>query len=89
MDTIPYVVCATSLSIGFTKAKICARSLWYVGNMAILNAKMEPETIHLVGMWTSDTILRYLHTKAKSSRMLWLSRCSITATMRSSLPITL
>ena len=58
MDTIPYVVCATSLSIGFTKAKICARSLWYVGNMAILNAKMEPETIHLVGMWTSDTILR-------------------------------
>ena len=29
-------------------------------------ARVDPDTICLVGMWQSDTILRYFHTTAKS-----------------------
>ena len=29
-------------------------------------ARVDPDTINLVGRWRSDTILRYLHTTAKS-----------------------
>ena len=29
-------------------------------------ARVEPDTIRLVGRWRSDTMLRYLHTTAKS-----------------------
>ena len=28
--------------------------------------RVDPDTIHLVGRWRSDTILHYLHTTAKS-----------------------
>ena len=36
------------------------------GGVALLMARVDPYTIHLVGRWRSDTILRYLHTRAKS-----------------------
>ena len=34
--------------------------------MALLMAQVEPDTIHLVGRWMSNTMLRYLHTTGKS-----------------------
>ena len=36
------------------------------GVMALLMAWVDPYTIHLVGRWRSDMMLRYLHTTAKS-----------------------
>ena len=35
--------------------------------MALLTARVDPDTICLVGRWQSDTMLRYLHTTSKSS----------------------
>ena len=52
--------------IGFSKADISARSLQADGAMAILMARVDPDTIRLVRSWQSDTMLRYLHTTAKS-----------------------
>ena len=34
--------------------------------MALLMAQVDPDTIHLVGWWRSDTMLHYLHTTAKT-----------------------
>ena len=34
--------------------------------MALLMAKVDPATIHLVGRQRNDTMLRYLHTISKS-----------------------
>ena len=34
--------------------------------MDLLTAKVDPDTIHLVARWRSDTMLHYLHTTAKS-----------------------
>ena len=34
--------------------------------MALLMARVDTDTIRLVGRWRSDVMLRYLHTTAKS-----------------------
>ena len=34
--------------------------------MELLIAQVEPDTIRLVGRWRINTLLRYLHTTAKS-----------------------
>ena len=34
--------------------------------MNLLMARLDPDTIRLVGRWKSNTMLRYLHTTAKS-----------------------
>ena len=34
--------------------------------MDLLMARVDPDTILLVGRWQSDTMLHYLHTTAKS-----------------------
>ena len=57
---------AAGLSIRFTEADISAHSLHEEGDIAILMARVEPDTIRLVGRWRSDTILYYIHTTAKS-----------------------
>ena len=36
------------------------------GGMAFLMARVDPDTICLVGRWRSETLLSYLHTRAKS-----------------------
>ena len=33
--------------------------------MDLLIAQVDPDTIHLVGRWRSDTIIRYLHMTSK------------------------
>ena len=35
------------------------------GAIALLMARIDTDTIRLVGMWRSDVMLRYLHTTAK------------------------
>ena len=66
MSDIKAVVRAAGPAIGFTNADISARSLCAGGAMDLLMARVEPDTIRLVGRWRSDTMLRYLHTTAKS-----------------------
>ena len=34
--------------------------------MALLMARVDPDTIHMLRMWRSDTMLCYLHTRANS-----------------------
>ena len=58
--------------IGFTEADISTHSLCTGGVMDLLMAWVDPYTIRLVGRWWSDTMLRYLHTTAKSfTEGLW------------------
>ena len=72
MSAIKSTVRAEGLSIGFTEADISARSLRAEGFMALLMARVDPDTIRLVSMWWIDTMLRYLHTMAKSfTEGLW------------------
>ena len=52
--------------IGFAEAEFSARSLRVGGGMDLFMARLDPDTIHLVGRWRSDTMLRYLHTTANS-----------------------
>ena len=46
--------------------EISAHSLREGEGVALLMARVDPDTIRLVGRWMSDTILRYLHTTANS-----------------------
>ena len=34
--------------------------------MSLLMAQVDPDNIHMVGRWRSNTMLLYLHTRAKS-----------------------
>ena len=36
------------------------------GAMALLMARVDTDTIHLVGRWRSDIMLRYFHTTAQT-----------------------
>ena len=66
MAAIISFVRAAGPEIGFTKADISACSLRVGRAMALLMARVDPDTIRLVGMWQSNTMLRYLHTTAKN-----------------------
>ena len=59
--SIQVIVWVAGPTIGFTAADIIVRSLRSRGAMAILLAKVGPDTIRIMGEWWSDTILRYLH----------------------------
>ena len=60
------VVRAAGPWISFAEADISTCSLRAGGGMALLMARVDPDTIHLVGRWRSDTMLRHLHTTEKS-----------------------
>lgn len=49
---------------GIDPDKLTARSLRPGGATALLCAKIDPDTIKLVGRWKSDAMLRYLHAQA-------------------------
>jgi hypothetical protein len=51
-------------STGIDPAKLTARSLRPGSATALLCAKVDNDTIKLVGRWQSDAMLRYLHTQA-------------------------
>jgi hypothetical protein len=51
-------------STGIDPAKLTARSLRPGGATALLCAKVDNDTIKMVGRWQSDAMLRYLHTQA-------------------------
>ena len=36
------------------------------GEMTLLMARVDPDTIRLIGRWRSDTIIRYIHTNSKT-----------------------
>ena len=51
-------------STGLDPSKLTARSLRPGGATALLCARVDTDTIKLVGRWKSDAMLRYLHTQA-------------------------
>ena len=53
-------------SLGFLPNEVSARCLRAAGANALLNAKVEPEIISLLGRWRSDTMLRYLTVQSSS-----------------------
>lgn len=52
---------------GFDKTLISAQSPRPSGSMALLVAKIDPNTIQLLGHWKSDSMLCYLHVDPLSS----------------------
>ena len=50
--------------VGFTPEDVSARSMRSGGAMALLVARVNMDTIRLVGRWRSDVMLCYLHTTA-------------------------
>lgn len=50
---------------GFDPNKVSCRSLRAAGAMALFCAKVDPETVRLLGRWNSDAMLRYLHLQAE------------------------
>ena len=65
MAAIHAVVRAAGPTIGFTPQDVSTRSLRAGGAMALLTARVNPDTIWLIGRWRRDTMLRYLHTTSK------------------------
>ena len=52
--------------VGFTPEDVNARSMWDEGAMALLMARVDTDTILLVGMWRINVMLSYLHTMAQT-----------------------
>ena len=48
-------------TLGFLATDISARYLCATGDNALLNARIDPEVITLIGRWRSDEFIRYLH----------------------------
>ena len=63
-------------ALGFMSTDVSARCLRAAGANALLNARIDPEVITLIGRWRSDEMLRYLHVQNRhlmkdyASRML-------------------
>ena len=52
--------------VGFTPEDVSPRSMRAGGAMALLMARVDTDTICLMGRWRSNIMLRYLHTKAQT-----------------------
>ena len=52
--------------VGFTPEDVSAQSMRAGGAMAFLMARVDTDTIRLVGRWRSDVMLRYLHTTVET-----------------------
>ena len=65
MSAIISVVHAAGPAIRFNESDISMRSLQSVRAMALLMARVDPDTIRLLGRWRSDTTLHYLQTTEK------------------------
>ena len=59
------VVHAAGPTIGFTTQDISARHLQAGGATSFLTARVDLDTIRIIGRWCSNTILRYHHTTLK------------------------
>ena len=63
-------------ALGFLATDVSARCLRAAGANALLNARIDPKVITLIGRWRSDEMLRYLHVQNRhlmkdyASRML-------------------
>jgi nitroreductase len=52
-------------TLGFLASDVSAKSLRASGAMALFCAKVDSDTIRLIGRWRSDEMLRYLHVQAE------------------------
>ena len=59
---------------GVTLYEVTARSMRADGDMALLGARVDIDTIRLVGRWWSDAMLRYLHISAQGFASGLMSR---------------
>jgi hypothetical protein len=60
-DDLRLAAIATTHQTGILPTDISARSLRAGGAMALLNGKIDHDTIRMLGRWHSDAIMRYLH----------------------------
>jgi hypothetical protein len=58
--TIKQAVTFLGPTLGFVATDVSARCLRAAGANALLNARVDPEIISLIGRWRSDQMLRYL-----------------------------
>ena len=63
--TLKASVNALGAELGFSSTKVSARSLRAAGAMSLLCAHVDTDTIHLLGRWRSDEMLRYLTVQAQ------------------------
>ena len=52
--------------VGFTPDNVSARSVRAGGAMDLIMARVDTDTIRLVGRWHSNAMLRYLHMKSQT-----------------------
>ena len=76
------IICEAGPTIGFTPQCVSTLSLQVGGggDMALLLARVDPDTIWIVGRWRSDTMLCYLHTMLIFLQTALPSICFNTAT---------
>ena len=55
---------ALSDASGITAAEVHIKALRATGAMALLNERVDPSNIRLIGSWKLDSMLRYLHLQA-------------------------
>ena len=74
--------------VGFKPTKVSTRSMQSGGFLAFILARVEINTIRLVGRWLSDAMLFYSNHLHRASQQVLRRAWSNTGTMRSSCPTT-
>jgi hypothetical protein len=64
-DALRLAAIATTHQTGILPTDISARSLRAGGAMALLNGKIDHDTIRMLGRWHSDAMMRYLHLQSR------------------------
>lgn len=57
-------VAASSIPVGIVPSDITAKSLRATGAMALVNRRVDPSRVKIIGRWESDAMFRYLHVQA-------------------------
>jgi hypothetical protein len=65
-ESLRYAAIATEHQTGLHYSDFSAKSLRAGGAMALRCGKIDHDTIHMLGLWHSDAMMRYLHLQAKS-----------------------
>jgi hypothetical protein len=64
-DALQLAAIATTHQTGILPTDISTRSLRVGGAMALLNGKIDHDTIRMLGRWHSDAMMRYLHLQSR------------------------
>ena len=64
-DLIRQSVAILGERLGLQVSEVSTKSLRASGAMALLCARVDPDTVQLLGRWRSDAMVRYLHVQAE------------------------